>query len=129
MGIRSIFRKTERTPEELAALKTDRERYQRERPSQDDLLASGDRHHDGPYRQGDVLALLEAIATLKAERIRLGLSLEDVSVRCGMDKAALSRLETGKVLNPTLGTIWKYAAALGMRIHLTAEPVAATVKP
>lgn len=126
MALRSVYRKIERTPEEQAALKADRERYQRERLSQDEIRGSSD--HDGPYRNIDVRALLATLGILKDERNRLGLSLEDVSARCGMDKAALSRLETGKVLNPTLGTIWKYAYALGMKVNLSAESMATTVK-
>jgi len=30
----------------------------------------------------------------------------------------LSRLENGKILNPTLGTLWRYAEAIGARIKL-----------
>jgi len=30
----------------------------------------------------------------------------------------LSRLENGKILNPTLGTLWCYAEAIGARIKL-----------
>lgn len=122
MAVRSIHQKTERTPEELAELKATRERFQRERPGLDDLVDSG--RYDGPFRQGDVSALREVLASLRDERNRQGLSLDDVSARSGMDKAALSRLETGKALNPTVGTLWRYAQALGMKITIAAEPAA-----
>jgi transcriptional regulator with XRE-family HTH domain len=38
-----------------------------------------------------------------------------------MDKGMLSRLENGKLLNPTLATLWRYAEAIGARIKLEAE--------
>jgi transcriptional regulator with XRE-family HTH domain len=39
----------------------------------------------------------------------------------GIDQPALSRLENGHNRNPTLDTLWKYAAALGKRLVLSAE--------
>jgi transcriptional regulator with XRE-family HTH domain len=52
------------------------------------------------------------------------LTLADVSARCDIDQPALSRLENGHTPNPTLDTLWRYAAALGKRLVLTAEDVA-----
>jgi ribosome-binding protein aMBF1 (putative translation factor) len=60
--------------------------------------------------------LLEALAALRAERERQGLSLADIAGRTQIDKATLSRLETGKVVNPTYLTIRTYARALGKRV-------------
>jgi hypothetical protein len=73
---RRVYRKIERTPEELAELKAEREGFSRDRPSPEDLIASGD--YDGSYRQGDILALPSALAALKQERGRQGLSLAGV---------------------------------------------------
>lgn len=53
---------------------------------------------------------------LKQERERQGLTLEQLSQRCGIDAAPLSRLETGKTANPTMATLQKIAAALGKEI-------------
>lgn len=116
---RRIFRKTERAPEERAELKAERERFSRERPGPEDLIASGE--YDGPFRQGELMALLSTLATLKQERERKGLSLADVSERSGLDKAMLSRLENGKILNPTVATLWRYADAVQMTLKLSAE--------
>ena len=118
-GFQRTFRKLERTPEERAELEAEREYFARERPGLEDLIASGE--YKGPYRQGDLLDLLMVIARLKRERQRRGLSLADVSERSGMDKGMLSRLENGKLLNPTLATLWRYAEAIGARIKLEAE--------
>jgi DNA-binding Xre family transcriptional regulator len=113
--------KVEQTPEELAELKAERERFSLERPGLEDLIASED--YEGPYRQGNIMALLSAIAELKRQRDERGLSLTDVSQRSGLDRALLSRLENGKVLNPTMATLWRYADAIGSQISLAVEPL------
>ncbi len=41
------------------------------------------------------------------------LTLAVVAERMGIDAPALSRLETGKMLNPTLATLHKWAEASG----------------
>ena len=50
---------------------------------------------------------------------RPGLSLSDVAVRSGMDRAAVSRLEDGACLNPTLETLYRYAEAVRAEIGFT----------
>lgn len=59
----------------------------------------------------------EAIGRLKSERERLGLSLADVEARSGLRRSVLSRLENDKTVNPTLLTLQRYAAALGMIVQ------------
>ncbi len=120
MAMRRETRNVERTPEQLAELRATRERFQRDRPGPDDVAEAGE--FEGPFRQGDVMEFLVAVAAIKQERGRLGLSLADVAERSGLDKAFLSRLENGKVLNPTLSTLWRYADAVGMRVSLGAGP-------
>jgi ribosome-binding protein aMBF1 (putative translation factor) len=124
MALRRVQRKTERTPEQMAELRAVRESFQREQPGQDELVASGD--YDGPFRQGDIMTLLSALATLKRERERQGLSLAEISDRSGLDKGMISRLENGKILNPTVNTLWKYANAVGMTVSMSAEKTTAT---
>ena len=60
---------------------------------------------------------------LKASREAAGLTLADVSARCGIDQPALSRLENGHTQNPTLDTLWRYAAAAGKRLVMSIEDV------
>src|SRR2546426_12568024 len=60
---------------------------------------------------------------LKASREAAGLTLADVSARCGIDQPALSRLENGHTLNPTLDTLWRYAAAVGKRLVLSTKDI------
>jgi DNA-binding XRE family transcriptional regulator len=57
-------------------------------------------------------------ARFKAEREGQGLTLAQVAERMGIDAPALSRLETGKMLNPTLATLHKWAEALGRKLEV-----------
>jgi DNA-binding XRE family transcriptional regulator len=63
-------------------------------------------------------AILTLVARFKALREGQGLTLAEVAERMGMDPPALSRLETGKMLNPTLATLHKWAAALGQKLNI-----------
>ncbi|MBI1830895.1 MAG: helix-turn-helix transcriptional regulator [Planctomycetes bacterium] len=56
------------------------------------------------------------MARFKSAREDQGLTLADVADRMGIDAPALSRLETGKMLNPTLATLYKWAEALGQKL-------------
>lgn len=64
----------------------------------------------------DFSAILSLLARFKAERESQGLTLAEVAGRMEIDPPALSRLETGKMLNPTLATLHKWADALGRRL-------------
>jgi hypothetical protein len=57
-----------------------------------------------------------AVAALKSERERLGLSLADVELRSGIRTSVLSRLENDPTANPTMLTLQRYAAALGTEL-------------
>lgn len=61
----------------------------------------------------DLVAFRRFVMSLRDERQRLGLSLADVAERAKIDKGALSRLENGQQLNPTVNTLARYARALG----------------
>src|SRR5437667_453928 len=62
----------------------------------------------GAINQQSFAALLSLLAQFKALRESQGLTLAEVAERMGMDAPALSRLETGKMLNPTLATLFKW---------------------
>src|SRR5947209_5907797 len=51
-----------------------------------------------------------------------GLTLKDISARCGMDVATLSKLENGKQATPTLFTMLLYIGAVGKRLHFSVRP-------
>ncbi len=68
--------------------------------------------------------LLTALAALRVERERQGLSLTALSELTGIDRATISKLETGKVANPTVVTLRIIAAALGKRLTWSLADVA-----
>ena len=72
----------------------------------------------GSIDQRSFAAILGLMAKFKAERERQGLTLAEVAGRMGIDPPALSRLETGKTLNPTLATLHKWAEAFGQRLDI-----------
>jgi transcriptional regulator with XRE-family HTH domain len=63
-----------------------------------------------------VWALLGRRAHLSDHRQRQGLTLADVDERSGMDRSAVSRLENGVYVNPTVDTLYRYAEAIGVEI-------------
>jgi len=65
-------------------------------------------------------ALLAIVHALRQERDRQGLTLADVSVQCGIEKGALSKLENGQNPNPTFETLQRYARSLGKELTLRA---------
>jgi DNA-binding Xre family transcriptional regulator len=87
----------------------------------DELEAIGEIKRGGTQIQGAVLELLPLIARLKARRLSKGLSLTDVSKRSNMTRQAISKLENGQVINPTLGTLYRYGLALDAGITLGFE--------
>jgi DNA-binding XRE family transcriptional regulator len=98
-------------PEQTARHREIRERFQREKPSLEALVASGE--YNEPLPMGEYLSIRGAIFALKKAREEAGLSLADVAEKTGIDKGALSRIETGQHINPTVSTLCRYAKALG----------------
>lgn len=68
--------------------------------------------------QQSFAAILSLVARFKAVRESQGLTLAEVAQRMGVDPPDLSRLETGKMLNPTLATLHKSAEALGQKLNV-----------
>lgn len=105
--------------EQRAAIEAIRERSRKERPGPDELIDRGELDELVPQTQ-----YLEVRALgVKFRRIRegKGLSLTDLSERSGLTRAAISRLENGWNLNPTLETLFRFAEALGVDLRLTAD--------
>jgi hypothetical protein len=109
------------TAEDRARHRAIRDLFRDWRPSPEELIASGEGANfelHGEYR-----ALRPFVAEIKRAREATGLTLAEVSRRCGIDQPALSRLENGHNKNPTLDTLWRYAAAVGRRLVLTTEGI------
>ena len=111
----------QRTPQQRAQHRAIRDAFRDWHPGPEDMIVSG-----AAARLG--LNVIHAPAQdllrrLKASREAARLTLADVSARCGIDQPALSRLENGHTQNPTLDTLWRYAAAVGKRLMLSAEDI------
>jgi predicted transcriptional regulator len=108
--MKRITRDRRLTPEEAEKYKTIREQVAGELP---ELVA---RHHE---RTASLDQLDTLLAELKAAREAKGLSLADLTELTGMDRSALSKLETGQRANPTVETRVRYAEAVGKRLVVT----------
>ncbi len=112
MSGKRVHRKLNRTPEDVARLKAVREKFQREKPTVEQLLAEG----GVALPLSEVLLIRQLAQRLKGERLRQSMSLADLAKKTGIDPAALSRLENGKQANPTVGTLARVASALGKKL-------------
>jgi DNA-binding XRE family transcriptional regulator len=107
MTLQRITRNRRLTPEEAARFREVREQVAEELP---ELIA----RHEERLIALDQLA--DLVKQLKAAREEQGLSLADMTRLTGMDRSALSKLETGQRLNPTIETLVRYADAVGKRL-------------
>jgi DNA-binding XRE family transcriptional regulator len=112
--MKRIIRDRKLTPEEVAKYNAIREQVAKELP---DLIA---RHHE---RMATVDQLQDLFVQLKTAREAKGLSLADLTDLTGMDRSALSKLETGQRANPTVETLMRYAEAVGKRLVVSLTDV------
>lgn len=100
------------SPEEAAKYREVRDQISGDLP---DLIA---RHQE---RVAALEGLEDLLHQLKAVREERGMSLSDLTERTGMDRSALSKLETGQRPNPTIETLARYAEAVGKRLVLSLD--------
>jgi DNA-binding XRE family transcriptional regulator len=112
--MKRVIRNRRLTPDEAAKYKAIREQVAGELP---DLIA---RHHE---RMAAADQVQELLRQLKAAREQKGLSLSDLTGLTGMDRSALSKLETGQRPNPTIETLVRYAEAVGKHLVLSLTEV------
>lgn len=110
--MKRIVRNRRLTPEEAAKYKTVRDQVAQELP---ELVA----HHQ--QRVAALDELEELLRQLKAAREAKGLSLADMTELTGMDRSALSKLESGQRSNPTVETLVRYAEAVGKRLVVSLD--------
>ena len=124
MKFESVQKKTTWTAEDKVRHKAVREKF-KDKPTYEQLVAAGE--CDGePVPLGVYLSVGVFLHDLRKAREDAGLSLTDVEKRTGIDKATLSRLETGKQTNPTVDTLVRYAAAVGKELVLTLQDMPKT---
>jgi DNA-binding XRE family transcriptional regulator len=112
MTLRRITRARRLSPQEVAMYREVREQVAEELP---ELIT---RHHERLIALDQVKGLVQQLKTAREEK---GLSLSDLTRLTGMDRSALSKLETGQRLNPTIETLVRYADAVGKRLVVSLE--------
>jgi hypothetical protein len=90
------------------------------KPGFSGVVPADDDPPDGYQHAEELRSLLRL---LKQERLNRGLTLRDVARLSRQAHTAISRLENGEYVNPTLHTVYRYARAVGWRIRLSAEPI------
>jgi hypothetical protein len=110
-AVERVRRETYLTPEEAAAERELRAKIEADLPSlREQARAAQDQKRANTVSQ--------AVAALKEERERQGLSLKDNERRTGMDEQQLSKLEEQANGDATIASLLKYADALGKTIEL-----------
>jgi DNA-binding XRE family transcriptional regulator len=107
------------SPQQQAAIEAIRDRSRKERPGPDELIDRGE--IDELVPQAQYIELRALMVRLRDVRERMGLSLTDLSERTGLTRAAISRLENGWNLNPTLETLYRYTEALGVGLKFAVD--------
>lgn len=69
------------------------------------------------------LSIINTLSFLEAQRIKQGLTQSEFARRIGMSQPQLAKIESLESI-PTLTTLNKYAAGLGLEIRLTVAPLA-----
>jgi DNA-binding Xre family transcriptional regulator len=114
-----IVRGSPRTSKEIERDAAIRRKYQTNKPSLEQIRADSD--YTEPVPQGECLTLMGFAAAIRAIRQQLKLSLTDIAEISGIDKAQLSRLESGQAENPTYSTLDRIATALNKRLRLVLD--------
>ena len=60
--------------------------------------------------------IADLVARLRGARETVGVSLSELETRTGIQKSSLSRLENSIAPNPTMLTLHRYAAAIGLSL-------------
>jgi len=112
--MKRVIRSRHLTPKEASKYRAVRDQVAEELPS---LIA---RHQE---RMASLDQLNELLTQLRTAREAKGLSLSDLTELTGMDRSALSKLETGQRANPTVETLVRYAEAVGKRLVVSLADV------
>ena len=77
-----------------------------------------------PASLGDYFDLRSLVGELRRAREAQDITLAELARITGIDRAALSRIESGENLNPTVNTLARYAQAVGRRVRFSLEIIA-----
>ena len=106
--IKQTTRDRRLTPEEVAKYRKIREQIEQEKPE----INSRIRAH-----MAEVTDLAKIFSELRRVREQQGMSLTELQDKTGIDRASLSKLETGQRANFTLETVVRYAEAVGKHVQ------------
>ncbi len=120
MKVTNVYSDSHRTAAQKAKEKEVRALFEDWKPGPEELLTTG--KWKGPIVVEGEQEFWKAIRKVRASRRSQGLTLKDVSDRCGIDVATLSKLENGKQANPTLFTMLLYVGAVGQRLYFSVRP-------
>ena len=112
--IESVSRGRKLTPQEAARYRQLRAEIEREKPAIDAQIRA---------ELAEQREWAAVFVELKRVRQSLGLSLEDIEARTGIDRSTLAKLETGQRANFTFDIVRKYAQAVGKRALVTIADV------
>jgi predicted transcriptional regulator len=70
-----------------------------------------------------VAGLIDADSAIKSFRLAIGLAQTTVANAMGVSKSAVAQLESRDIEAIQIGTLNRYFAALGYRLHLELEPI------
>lgn len=105
--MKHTVRRRKLSREETTKYKKIREQIEKEKP---DITS---RHR---ARMFSMFSVDQTFRELRKLRVEKGLSLADLQDLTGMDRSAISKLETGERENPTVTTMVRYAQAVGKKI-------------
>lgn len=101
--IKHVTRNRRLTPQEAAKYRRIREQIEQEKPEINARIRAQ-------------IKMQDVFKVLRQTRERKGLSLTDMERRTGMNRSAISKLETGVRANYSIETIARYAHAVGKTI-------------
>ena len=87
----------------------------------DDLPPDGS--GDDVVTGGMAMANHALVVRLKARRESMGLTIEDVARRSRLSIVTVGKLESHRIINPTLDTLFRHAMALDALVTLDIEPI------
>jgi hypothetical protein len=102
------------TPEQLGRAKAVSSGRSLPRPGRSPDASQGEPTDDESARS----LLVSLVTSLRAEREKRGISLTDIADASGLDRAMVSRLENGKIDNPRISTLMRYAGAIGGQFEI-----------
>ena len=108
------------TPEQRAAVEAIKAKHRTPEYREEEAKVREEVRKEFPPLEADE-TIAGIAAALKVERERSGMSLADLQEKTGIDRATLSRIENGKVPNPTYSTLKAFAKAMGFRVVIKLE--------